>query len=424
MAVLARLSKRGRLLRPLLVILALGAAACAPAASAPTAAPAKPTEAAKAAAPAAAPAASPAAAPAAKPAESPAAAAPAKPAASPAVAAPAAPAASPAAAAAAPAASPAAKAVSLPKPEQTSVKIAFSSLENSNLAWELARDLGIYKKYGVENVELLFTEGDAKATQALVSGQVEAGAMSAAPSISSQVTDVPLISVAMTSRRISDALVATSEVKSAADLKGKRVAVSSFGGTSHAAVLLSLKGLGLTPNDVTITPIGGQSARIAALKAGSVAAAPIDVALEQEMRQEGFNLLIRLPDTPAEVARASLTFRKDWMEKNPNTVMAIIAGGLEAQNLIFTQTDRAIDTFARWTQTKERSSAETQVREFLKVAQRDLRMTKTGYEALQEVMVTQSPELASVDVTNSFTLQYLDRLKELGLNDAVGVPAS
>src|SRR5687767_7367875 len=167
-----------------MVLLSLFLAACAPSQPAAPKAETKPTEAAKTA-PAPAPAASPAAAPAAKPAESPAAAAPAKPAASPAVAAPAAPAASPAAA---PAASPAAKAVSLPKPEQTSVKIAFSSLENSNLAWELARDLGIYKKYGVENVELLFTEGDAKATQALVSGQVEAGAMSAAPSISSQVT--------------------------------------------------------------------------------------------------------------------------------------------------------------------------------------------------------------------------------------------
>ena len=54
--------------------------------------------------------------------------------------------------------------------------------------------------------------------------------------------------------------------------------------------------LGLTPADVAITEIGGQSARIAALEGGSCGAAPVDVNIEKEMTDQGFNVLINLKD--------------------------------------------------------------------------------------------------------------------------------
>ncbi len=47
-----------------------------------------------------------------------------------------------------------------------------------------------------------------------------------------------------------------SAVKTAADLKGKSVAISSFGSQSHAGALLAVKSLGLATSDVTITQVG------------------------------------------------------------------------------------------------------------------------------------------------------------------------
>ena len=86
--------------------------------------------------------------------------------------------------------------------------------------------------------------------------------MSVALALSSQTTDVPLTTVAITASKLTDDLVSVANVKSAADLKGKAVAVSAFGGLSHGVVLLQLKQMGLAPEDVVVTQIGGQSARI------------------------------------------------------------------------------------------------------------------------------------------------------------------
>ncbi len=361
-----------------------------------------------AAAPTSAPA--PTAAPAAKPTEAP------KPAASPSAASQ--PAASPVAAS-----KPSGTTPTLPKPEKTSIKLGHSTLEASSVTYPFARDMGLFKKYGLDNVELFFNEGDAKALQALISGGVDASAQGVSVALSSQLTDTPVTAAALTVTTLTDDLVAVKDIKSAADLKGKRVAVSAFGGTSHGSVLLSLKGLGLTANDVTIVQIGGQSARIAALKAGSVAAAPVDIVERENMKKEGFNILISLPDTPLDYGRNGLVMRQEFIDKNPNTVLALVAALLEAQQLLYSDTDKAVDAFQKWAQIQDRAAAEKTVKQILPYMRRDMRWSKEGFELARDVLATQDPAMQKVEVTKAYTYQFLDKLKDMGFNQAVGVPA-
>ncbi len=239
--------------------------------------------------------------------------------------------------------------------------------------------------------------------------------------ISSQTTDDPLVCVAMTSTILTDTLVGASSVKSAADLRGKPVAISTFGSTAHGSVLLALKALGLTADDVTIVQIGGQAARIAALKAGSVAGAPVDVAMEEEMKQQGFNILTR-PDPRFEYGRNGMLVRREWLQKYPNTVLAMVAAVLEAQQLLYTQTDKAIDSFAKWAQFQDRARAEGEVREFLNYARRDMRWSKVAFELTRDVISSANPAVKDVDVTKAYTFEFLDKLQAMGFNDAVGVP--
>ena len=112
------------------------------------------------------------------------------------------------------------------------------------------------------------------------------------------------------------------------------------------------------------------------------------------------------------------------MEKNPNTTLAMVAAILEAQNLMYTQTEKAVDSYARYAQTKDRATAEKQIRDYLGYAQRDLRWSKAGWDTMQQVMATQDAALKNVDVTKAYSLQYLDRLRELGFNEAIGLPRS
>src|SRR5579862_4806159 len=119
-----------------------------------------------AAAPSSAPAAAPASSAAAKPASAPAASGSA-------AVKPSAAASGASSAAAKPAAAGSAPAVALPKPEVTSIKIGNASHEAHSYPPQYALDQGIYKKYGFTNVTTTYFDGDAKARQAILAGQID-----------------------------------------------------------------------------------------------------------------------------------------------------------------------------------------------------------------------------------------------------------
>ncbi|MCC6177005.1 MAG: ABC transporter substrate-binding protein [Chloroflexi bacterium] len=312
--------------------------------------------------------------------------------------------------------------VTLPQPEQTAIKIGHSTVEPNNALYALARDQGLFAKYGIPQVDLFYNEGDGKAVQALISGGVEFSGQSSASSLAALTTDIPLICVLMTAPYLTDALVTASDVTSADQLRGKSVAVSSFGSTSHGSVLLCLEGIGLTDQDVTIVQIGGQAARIAALKAGSVAAAPVDVALEQDMRDQGFNILIRLPDTPLEYGRNGLLTTKQYEKSNPNTVLAVCGAMLEAQQIAFNSPETMAQSYAAFAQIQDPDRPLRDIQEYLKTARRDLRWTPRAFEAAQKTLSIVNPELATVDPTQAYTYDYLDKLRDMGFNAQVGAP--
>jgi ABC-type nitrate/sulfonate/bicarbonate transport system substrate-binding protein len=409
-------SRLSRIVVPVVILTAL-AAACAPAAPpSPTAAPPKP-------------AAQPTAAPA-KPAEAPkpaATTAPAKPAATTAPAKPAEakPAASPAAKTEAkPAASPATAAISLPKPEKTSVKVGFPTFEANSYLFKFAEEMGIYRKYGIEKAEVIFFESSARLTPAHVAGEIDFASNSSGPVLSSLVTGSPQVVAAMFKNKLADDLVTSANIKTAADLKGKNVAVGGFGADAHAAALLAIKELGLKESDVVMQSIGGQSARLAALKGGSAAAAPVDEALRDEMKKEGFNILVQLADSPQEFARSGLVFTQEFFQKNPSTALAATAALLEARQVLHTRTREAIEGYARFIQAKDAAQAEKDMRLFMEKNRRDLRWSKAAFDNLLEVSVTVNPALKDVDVTKAYTFALLDKLRDMGFNDAVGVPKS
>jgi ABC-type nitrate/sulfonate/bicarbonate transport system substrate-binding protein len=198
--------------------------------------------------------------------------------------------------------------------------------------------------------------------------------------------------------------------------------VSTFGGDSHAAVLAALKVLGLTDKDVTIQQIGGQSARIAALKAGSVAAAPIDGTIREQMKAEGFNILVQLLDSPALIAKTGLHLREDWRMKNPNAALAVVAATLESMNMIFQDPEKAAAGLAKWQQLKDPASAVGVMKQWVTFAQRDLRWKKEAWDALKEVQQIAEPEIKDLAVEKAYTFEYLDKLRDMGFNQAIGLP--
>ena len=219
----------------------------------------------------------------------------------------------------------------LPKPELTKIRIGIGAPnEPVQFSPKLAEMLGYFQKFGL-TAEITGFEGDGKAVQAIVAGQLDMFVGGAGAAITSATTDTPTKVVAMNSTILDDGLFCGKDIKTAADVKGKTIAIGTFGGTAHGAVLLMLKGLNLTTKDVTIQQVGNESTRIAALKGGSVGCADISISQKTALTPLGLNLVFDLSTAKLQWGRSGLQARADFIAKNPNTVLAVVAANLLAR---------------------------------------------------------------------------------------------
>jgi NitT/TauT family transport system substrate-binding protein len=312
-----------------------------------------------------------------------------------------------------------------PKPEKSSVKIAVSGLATiGGLPEHFMVGTGINKKYGVD-VEYIEFGSAANAAQALIAGQTDLQVGSGGPVVASLATGSPQQLVFVTRHNLTDNLYTQKNITSAADLKGKSIAISSFGSQSHAGALLSLRALGLTDKDVTLTTVGNDVARIAALKAGSVAGSMQDYAIQADLTAQGFNVLVRLSDVkvPGGVPVLSIIVPVDFGKKYPNTTLALVASYLEAITVMRQQPAKAAEIMApilNITVEAARKQVDTELANTWEP--RDGRCDSAVMEFVKQVNLPSNPGLAAVDPQKGCTNEFLDKLKTMGFQKKLGIP--
>jgi ABC-type nitrate/sulfonate/bicarbonate transport system substrate-binding protein len=315
----------------------------------------------------------------------------------------------------------------MPKPEKADVVIGVSSVPAAaNGTQILPRVLDLYGKYGLQPKFMQFN-GAGPAMQALLAGQVDVVDTSAAPLFATIGTSSETQLVFVGRSNNSDILYSQTNIKTAADLKGKNVAISSFGSNSYAGAIFALKALGLTDKDVTITTVGNDTQRLAALKGGSVAAAILDVTQEKTLNGQGFNSLVRIGDIRPPVGQPSIALAVPvtFQKSNPNTVLALVAAWLEA-----TQTFRTmpIEQLAPLMAKELNTVPLDTLKDQLTLAQQEPFTPKDGMclpadiQAAKDIAQSANPSIASVDPLKVCNNGFLLKLKDLGLQKRLGIP--
>lgn len=309
---------------------------------------------------------------------------------------------------------------SLPKPELAALKLGAAIQEMSQFAPKLAEMAGIYDKYGIK-VSVTTFNADGDALQAMLSGQTDIGSVGAGGLINSQLTDTPATQITVQKVKVVDGLFCSKDIKTAADMKGKSVAVSTLGGTAHASVLLALDGLKLTEKDVVVQAVGGQAVRIAALKGGSIACAPVGMDQATDLKALGFNLLIDLSKADLPYPATGLGGLNTWLKKNPNTALVMAAANLEAQNMIWTDPQKVAGYWATYAQI-DAAKALTLVTGSQDQLQRSLRWTLGSFQFTQKVMAIVTPGIMTVDPAKAMDLSYLQKLEDIGFYKKINSP--
>ena len=150
---------------------------------------------------------------------------------------------------------------------------------------EVMRKAGLFKKNGLD-VDLVYIQGSPILTTAMVSGQVPLSFIGGAAIVASAVGGADTVYLACGINTLYWRVFSTSDIKTVADLKGKKIGVTTFGSQEDSVIRFILKERGLIPDrDFALVAVGGAPTRLAALSKGVIQASvfipPQDIAAEK-----------------------------------------------------------------------------------------------------------------------------------------------
>lgn len=206
------------------------------------------------------------------------------------------------------------------------VTLGISTVGLYEVPTEIAKRKGFYQEEGLEVRKIAIRTGIQVA--ALVAGELDYSTVSGIVS-SASIQGLPVKTVMGWLDKPLHMLIARPGMKTLADLKGKRIAVSGLNSVPHVAVREALAQAGINPDkDVTFVALGGSSERVIALAAGSADASPVDLAYIQKTEQMGFVNLLYLGDA-VNIRLGGLGVAQEKIQKNPDQITRMIRATLK-----------------------------------------------------------------------------------------------
>jgi NitT/TauT family transport system substrate-binding protein len=213
-------------------------------------------------------------------------------------------------------------------PAETSVagkvKLCYSFVSGTQLVVQYAKEKGIFAEHGLD-VELIQINRGAKATAALIAGEVDVCQVAGVAAIHAVAAgeDVVLIGGLYNTHLYS--LMVRPEIAGAADLKGKAVAISQPGSGSDSAMKKALLHLNLTPGkDVTLMMIGSQAERLASMESGQIAGTLVSVPETIKAREKGYRELLALPSLNIPYPSGSIATTRRFLRDHRPTALNLM----------------------------------------------------------------------------------------------------
>ena len=209
-----------------------------------------------------------------------------------------------------------------PIPPPLQIKAGISDPVNTVLAWYVAHDAGLYFSDGLV-VDIINMNGGSKGAAELQAGRIDVMHVGLSSVVRVNQGGGDLRTIGSLSNVIRFTFFSAPGVKTAADLKGGVVGVSTFGSESDSTVTLALQKLGLTRDDVTIKEYGGGMKRLEALKSGEIKATAINEPLSSLARQQGVNVLVDLVPDQIPWLFSGIVVRHDDIGGAPRSAQAL-----------------------------------------------------------------------------------------------------
>ena len=304
----------------------------------------------------------------------------------------------------------------------TKLTIGHSTINPRIAPLWIAQEKGFFQKYGID-ATLVFVRNTPLMIAAMKAGTIPIAYGGGSGILGASVTESDLRVLATFTGRMTNNVVARPGIKTAADLRGKKLGIQGIGGTNWMAALLWLErlGLDLKRDNIILQGTGEQVVRAQALESGSVDAAVIDMAFSKKLEQRGFNVIGDSQKTDIPFTGVDIVTTKGFMNDQSALIENTIKALMESMAYLVAPRNQGavVELIMRKPRIKDTVTAEEGYHDAVRTMARKPYPAIEGMRNVQRLLKTQNPRIGDINVEDLVDARYIRRLDESGFFERI-----
>jgi len=270
----------------------------------------------------------------------------------------------------------------------------------------LGQEAGIFRKYNL-NLEMIFIPGGSLSLQALIGRSLELLLTGGPPVANAYLQGAKIKIVAGVINLLPYTFVTVGGVRSAEQLKGRKIGISRFGSNTDYVVRLALAQFAVNPSDVQIVQVGGSQARLLAMKSGAIEAtvlSPEEALVAQKM---GYRILLDFIEKGIEFPHVNVVARDEYLETQPQAVRTLLRAYLESLRYYKSHRDEAVKKIMFLSKLPDRQMGEVIYEGSLRASPDDGKPSWKGMEVVLDALAKENAKAKGLTSKQLFDLNYL-----------------
>ena len=305
---------------------------------------------------------------------------------------------------------------------QTKITIGVAAMSPRTIPLLLAQEQGLFAKQGME-ARIVLIKGAPILVASLISGDLEVGYTGGTSVLGAAAQGPYLKILSSISSKLTHTMLASPNLKTAEQLRGKRFGIQSMGGTTWMHTILGLEhvGLDVKRDNINILMIGDSVLIGQALEAGRVDAAVLDGVLARRLISKGFSVIVDLTPANIPMVNQAVVVAPDFVQKRPELAERILMVLVDSLAFTLAPMNKSVvvKTIMRRLQIDDPKVGEEGYQDLMTSIERKPFPSLEGLRNIRRLMATQNPKAANVKVEDLIDSRIIRKLDENGYMDKI-----
>ena len=209
---------------------------------------------------------------------------------------------------------------------QDKLRVGLSSVSATSGSIWVAEENGLFRKHGIDAEVIIIGGGASRVVSSLIAGEIQYSVGGGDAVVRSALRGADTVLVASPLKTGLQRLMVRPDIKTPAELKGKKVGITRFGSASHWVLQLFLRKWGMRSEDIQMVQLGSSPAMFASLEKAVVGGAVFTIPTFFVAEDRGYRILADPVDLDIYYLQNSVDSTKSLLRQKHDQAVRFVKG--------------------------------------------------------------------------------------------------